>query len=100
MSVPATHTGFPSGPICRDATESTVLVDGGHGQFWSDAALSSGDAADYQRYLEGRGLASALGSALRLGSAVTDYSNNLNGDDVVPVTANFDSTFDLFDPCS
>ncbi|WP_227132154.1 DUF4350 domain-containing protein [Halorubellus salinus] len=145
-----------------DSTAGTVLIDGGHGQFGSDAALSSEDAAYYQRYLEGQDvgfeqrndlanadlsagralvvttpasgftsaevdavqsfaanggavvlvgaangdatalddLASALGSDLRLGSAVTDYANNLNGDDAIPVTSNFDTTFDLFGPYS
>lgn len=35
----------------------TVVVDGGHGQFASDAALSNEDAAYYMRYLEGQGIA-------------------------------------------
>ncbi len=145
--------------VADDAT-GNVLLDGGHGQFGSDAALSTEDAAYYMRYLEGQDvglqqrndlatadlsngralvvttpasgfttdeidavstfaanggavvlmgaadgdatalndLASALGTDLRLGSAVTDYSNNLNGDDAVPVTSNFDTTFDLFGP--
>jgi endonuclease YncB( thermonuclease family) len=143
-----------------DATGGDVLVDGGHGQFNADAALSSEDAAYYQRYLEGQDLgfeqrndlatadlgsgralvvttpvsgfttaevdavqtfaanggavlllgaangdatalndlAAALGTDLRLGSAVTDVSNNLNGDETVPVTSNVDETFDLFGP--
>jgi endonuclease YncB( thermonuclease family) len=143
-----------------DAPTGDVLIDGGHGQFGSDAALSSEDAAYYMRYLEGQDLgfqqrndianadlstgrtlvvttpttgfttaavdavqsfvadggsvvllgaangdatalndlASALGSDLRLGSSVTDVSNNLNGDDTVPVTSNFDVRFDLFEP--
>jgi endonuclease YncB( thermonuclease family) len=143
-------------------TSGPVLIDGGHGQFGSDAALSSEDAAYYQRYLEGQGidfqqrndlatadlasaraiivttpvssfttdevnaltefleaggavvligasngdptalndLASALGTDLRLGDAVTDYSSNLDDDETVPVTARFDSTFDLFGPHS
>jgi len=33
-----------------------VYVDGGHGQFGSDYALSSEDMAYYQRHLEGRGI--------------------------------------------
>jgi endonuclease YncB( thermonuclease family)/PKD repeat protein len=33
-----------------------VLIDGGHGQFGADYALSSEDAAFYQRFLEGVGL--------------------------------------------
>jgi len=45
-------------------------------------------------------LASALGTDLRLGAAVTDSDSNLNGDETVPVTGNFDSTFDLFGPYS
>jgi endonuclease YncB( thermonuclease family) len=143
-----------------DATGGDVLVDGGHGQFNSDAALSSEDAAYYQRYLEGQDLgfeqrndlanadlssgralivttpasgfttaevdavqsfaanggavvlmgsadgdaaalddlAAALGTDLRLGPSVTDFSNNLNGDETVPVTSNVDGTFDLFGP--
>ena len=43
-------------------------------------------------------LAAALGSDLRLGSAVTDFSNGLNGDETVPVTSNVDDAFDLFEP--
>ncbi len=143
--------------------EGDVLIDGGHGQFGADYALSSEDAAYYGRYLEGVGLnleqvnsayddrlddarailvttpaaaftdeeaaalssfaaeggavvllgsaaapddaaanlhdlASALGTDLRLGSAVTDSDANLNGDESVPVTTNFDDGFDLFDP--
>ncbi|MFC5971637.1 lamin tail domain-containing protein [Halomarina salina] len=37
--------------------EGSVLVDGGHGQFGVDYALSAEDAAYYQRYLEGQGIA-------------------------------------------
>jgi len=33
-----------------------VYIDGGHGQFGVDYALSSEDAAYYQRHLEGRGI--------------------------------------------
>jgi len=145
-----------------DATGDRIVIDGGHGQFGGDAALSAEDAAYYQRYLEGQDLefeqrndlanadlsdaralivttpasaftaaeatavsefaanggavlllgagsadtsalndlASALGSDLRLGEAVTDYRNNLNGDESVPVTSNFDTGFDLFGPYS
>jgi len=43
-------------------------------------------------------LAAALGTDLRLGSAVTDYDSNLNGDETVPVTSNVDDAFDLFGP--
>ncbi len=34
----------------------TVLIDGGHGQFNADYALSNEDAAYYQRYLEGQNI--------------------------------------------
>jgi endonuclease YncB( thermonuclease family) len=33
-----------------------VLIDGGHGQFNAEYALSNEDAVNYQRYLEGQGL--------------------------------------------
>jgi len=141
-----------------DTASGNIVIDGGHGQFGSDAALSSEDAAYYQRYLEGQDvgfeqrndlanadlsearalvvttpvseftsaeasavadfaanggavvlmgasngdatalndLAGALGSDLRLGSAVTDYYSNLDDDDTVPVTSKFDTAFDLF----
>ncbi|MFC4405905.1 thermonuclease family protein [Haloarchaeobius iranensis] len=36
--------------------EGDVLIDGGHGQFSADFALSNEDAAYYQRFLEGAGL--------------------------------------------
>ncbi|WP_123536890.1 thermonuclease family protein [Halosimplex salinum] len=36
--------------------DGDVLVDGGHGQFGVDYALSAEDAAYYRRYLEGQGL--------------------------------------------
>ncbi|MFC6726883.1 hypothetical protein ACFQE1_21400, partial [Halobium palmae] len=36
--------------------EGPVLVDGGHGQFNADYALSAEDAAYYLRYLEGQGV--------------------------------------------
>jgi endonuclease YncB( thermonuclease family) len=36
--------------------DGDVLVDGGHGQFSADFALSNEDAAYYQRFLEGTGL--------------------------------------------
>ncbi|WP_267639303.1 DUF4350 domain-containing protein [Haloarchaeobius amylolyticus] len=38
------------------ATDGDVLIDGGHGQFAADYALSSEDAAYYQRFLEGVGI--------------------------------------------
>ncbi|WP_435334085.1 DUF4350 domain-containing protein [Haloarchaeobius sp. TZWWS8] len=140
----------------------SIVIDGGHGQFGSDAALSNEDAAYYQRYLEGQdiafeqrndlatadlsgaravlvttpttaftsaeqtalsdfvanggavvlmgasngdathldGLASALGSDLRLGGDVTDSSNNLNNDQTVVTTSSFDTSFSLFGPYS
>jgi len=162
-------SGYGNFPFLTNLVDSVagsasgnVLIDGGHGQFGSDAALSNEDAAYYQRYLEGQAigfeqrndlanadlssaralivttpasgftsaeasaladftanggsvvlmgaangdatalndLASALGSDLRLGAAVTDASNNLNGDESVPVTSNFDGSFDLFGPYS
>ncbi|PSQ36061.1 hypothetical protein BRD08_05715, partial [Halobacteriales archaeon SW_10_66_29] len=36
--------------------DGLVFVDGGHGQFGADYALSSEDMAYYQRHLEGRGV--------------------------------------------
>ncbi len=36
--------------------DGDVLIDGGHGQFGADYALSNEDAAYYQRYLEGVGV--------------------------------------------
>jgi endonuclease YncB( thermonuclease family) len=46
-------------------------------------------------------LASALGSDLRLSSTgVTDSQNNLNDDDSLPTTSNFDTSFGLFGPYS
>ncbi|MFC7082149.1 thermonuclease family protein [Halorussus caseinilyticus] len=143
-------------------TTGEILIDGGHGQFGADFALSSEDAAYYQRYLEGqdiafeqvntlsssnlsRGraliitaptgcftstevsnindfianggavvllgsssasdaahqttndLANALGTDLRLNDdQVTDSSNNVNNDDTIPYTTNFDTSFPLF----
>ncbi len=38
-------------------TGGKLLIDGGHGQFGADYALSAEDAAYYQRYLEGVGIA-------------------------------------------
>ncbi|WP_276299247.1 thermonuclease family protein [Halorussus lipolyticus] len=38
-------------------TSGDILIDGGHGQFNADFALSSEDAAYYQRYLEGQDIA-------------------------------------------
>jgi len=143
--------------------DGDVYLDGGHGQFAADSALSADDAAYYRRFLEGvdvnfegvntdyerrlddaaailvttpaseftdaqasalsafaadggavillgsaaapddatanlDGLASSLGTDLRLGGAVTDGSSNVNGDETVPVTTNLDDSFDLFDP--
>ncbi|MEZ3163894.1 DUF4350 domain-containing protein [Halorubrum miltondacostae] len=37
-----------------DADSGPVVIDNGHGQFASDAAVSAEDAAYYQRYLEGQ----------------------------------------------
>lgn len=37
-----------------DADSGPVVIDGGHGQFASDAAVSAEDAAYYLRYLEGQ----------------------------------------------
>ncbi|MCT9094528.1 DUF4350 domain-containing protein [Haloarchaeobius sp. HME9146] len=144
------------------STTGSIVIDGGHGQFGSDAALSNEDAAYYQRYLEGQDiafeqrndlatadlsgaravvvttpsstftsaektalsdfvagggavvlmgasngdatdlndLASALGTDLRLGGSVRDSSNNLDGDETVPTTSSFDSSFGLFGPYS
>ncbi|EMA55395.1 MULTISPECIES: DUF4350 domain-containing protein [Halococcus] len=42
-------------------------------------------------------IAEALGSDLRLGGAVTDGTNNLNGNPSVPITTNFGDRFNLFD---
>ena len=39
-----------------DRTDDEVLIEGGHGQFAADYALSNEDAAYYQRYLEGVGI--------------------------------------------
>lgn len=140
-----------------------ILIEGGHGQFNADYALSAEDAAYYQRYLEGvdvgfeqvntltasnleaaralivttpasefdddeidaltsfvdsggavlllgggdapsdgranlNDVASGLGTDLRLGSGtVTDYQNNLNYDDELVTTTQFNSSFSLFD---
>ncbi len=38
------------------ARDGAVLIEGGHGQFGADWALSSEDAAYYQRHLEGEGV--------------------------------------------
>jgi endonuclease YncB( thermonuclease family) len=38
-----------------DSPSGDVLIDGGHGQFAADYALSAEDAAYYLRYLEGQG---------------------------------------------
>ncbi|WP_071391246.1 Gldg family protein [Haloprofundus marisrubri] len=142
--------------------EGDVLIDGGHGQFGVDYALSAEDAAYYQRYLEGidigfegvndltsglldrarallvtspvtaytdeelaalqsfvddggavvllggdvpaaarenlNAVADALCTDLRVSDgAVVDDASNLDGDASVPVTANFDEWFRLFD---
>ena len=46
-------------------------------------------------------LASALGSDLRLdGSAVTDWTNNLDRNERLPTTTQFADSFDLFGPYS
>ncbi|MFC4358684.1 lamin tail domain-containing protein [Halobium salinum] len=140
-----------------------VLVDGGHGQFAEDYALSAEDVAYYQRHLEGfdvglegvndltgenldRGrallvstppqaftsaeldavgsfvddggavillgasnapdapvtnlneVAAGLGTDIRLNDdAVSDASNNVNGDSSLPTTTVFDTSFPLFD---
>ncbi|WP_440989588.1 DUF4350 domain-containing protein [Haloarchaeobius baliensis] len=139
-----------------------VLIDGGHGQFASDAAVAGEDAAYYQRYLEGvdlgfeqindlsqarldearallvatpsdgfttsevdalsafrddggavvlvgsgnaassarsnlNSLASDLGSDLRLNDdQVVDDTDNVNGDQAVPTTTRFDTSFPYF----
>jgi hypothetical protein len=39
-----------------DDREDVVFIDGGHGQFGVDYALSNEDAAYYQRHLEGQGV--------------------------------------------
>ncbi|MCF2238780.1 thermonuclease family protein [Halobacterium salinarum] len=39
--------------LAADGLSAPVLVDGGHGQFGSDAALSAEDVAYFQRFLEG-----------------------------------------------
>jgi endonuclease YncB( thermonuclease family) len=141
-----------------------VLIDGGHGQFNPDYALSSEDAAYYQRFLEGfdvgfeqvnsltddrferasaivltapavdydagelaalrsftadggvvallgdarapaaardrlDGVAARLGSDLRLsGRAVTDGTNNLDGNPSLVVTSSFERTSDTLRP--
>ncbi len=56
-------SGFANFPflteVIEELTESdedTVFIDGGHGQFGVDYALSNEDAAYYQRHLEGRGV--------------------------------------------
>jgi hypothetical protein len=46
-------------------------------------------------------VANALGSDLRLNDdAVTDTSNNVNSDETVPTTSQFDGSFPLYDPYS
>jgi len=39
--------------VAADGREGSVVIDGGHGQFAADYALSAEDAAYFQRYLEG-----------------------------------------------
>ncbi|EMA57402.1 nuclease [Halorubrum distributum JCM 13561] len=39
--------------VSADGREGSVVIDGGHGQFAADYALSAEDAAYFQRYLEG-----------------------------------------------
>lgn len=141
-----------------------VVVDGGHGQFNAEYALSCEDAAYYLRFLEGQDaaltqqndleegvdgdalvvcapatayteselsalrsfvddggavlllghgaegmpaeardhlnrVADALGSDLRLNDDdVVDGESNLDGDETLPRTSNFDDSFDLFGP--
>ncbi|MDS0300862.1 lamin tail domain-containing protein [Halogeometricum sp. S1BR25-6] len=141
-----------------------VVVDGGHGQFNAEYALSCEDMAYYLRFLEGQdaalvqqndladgidgdalivcapaaaygdselsafrsfvegggvvlllghgaegmpadarenlnALAEALGSDLRLGDdRVVDAESNLNDDETLPRTSNFEDSFDLFGP--
>ncbi|WP_135365228.1 thermonuclease family protein [Halosimplex halophilum] len=55
--------------------EGAVLVDGGHGGFGVDYALSAEDAAYYRRYLEGQGLAFLQRN--RLGSEFLDRGRAL-----------------------
>jgi endonuclease YncB( thermonuclease family) len=43
--------------LSGDDRDGAVLIDGGHGQFGVDYALSAEDAAYYRRYLEGQGIA-------------------------------------------
>jgi endonuclease YncB( thermonuclease family) len=59
----ADTSGFDNFPflseIIGNLTENeddTVFIDGGHGQFGAEYALSNEDAAYYQRHLEGRGI--------------------------------------------
>jgi len=42
--------------LSDDGRNDIVFIDGGHGQFGVDYALSNEDAAYYQRHLEGRGV--------------------------------------------
>jgi len=59
----ADTSGFANFPFLSDVIEAladddrddVVFIDGGHGQFGVDYALSNEDAAYYQRHLEGRG---------------------------------------------
>jgi endonuclease YncB( thermonuclease family) len=64
-----------------------VVIDGGHGQFGSDAALSAEDVAYYQRYLEGQPDGTdGDGSISLAGSNTLDSDNGpqlLNDDDTL-----------------
>ncbi|WP_459192479.1 DUF4350 domain-containing protein [Halosimplex sp. J119] len=42
--------------LTAEGREGDILIDGGHGQFAADYALSAEDAAHYGRYLEGQGI--------------------------------------------
>ncbi|QLH84649.1 thermonuclease family protein [Halosimplex pelagicum] len=55
--------------------EGEVLIDGGHGGFGVDYALSAEDAAYYRRYLEGQGLGFVQRN--RLGSGFLDCGRAL-----------------------
>ncbi|WP_435359707.1 DUF4350 domain-containing protein [Haloarchaeobius sp. DFWS5] len=56
-------SGYGNYPFLTNLVDSlssktgSIVIDGGHGQFNSDAALSNEDAAYYQRYLEGQDIA-------------------------------------------
>jgi endonuclease YncB( thermonuclease family) len=55
----STYGNFPlvtsvADELAADGRTGPILIEGGHGQFNTDAGLSSEDAAYYQRYLEGQ----------------------------------------------